>query len=98
MYCLDGASGDTVAPVRRRRLRQRAVVRLKEEGLPEGTVKWFSNEKGYGFISREGGDDVFVHHSKIAMEGYRSLMEGQRVEFEVEQGPKGLQATNVRML
>ena len=66
--------------------------------MPEGTVKWFSNEKGYGFISREGGDDVFVHHSKITMEGYRSLMEGQRVEFEVEQGPKGLQATNVRML
>jgi CspA family cold shock protein len=71
---------------------------LKEEGLPEGTVKWFSNEKGYGFISREGGDDVFVHHSKIDMEGYRSLTEGQRVEFEVEQGPKGLQATNVKML
>jgi CspA family cold shock protein len=75
-----------------------AVVRLEEEGLPEGTVKWFSNEKGYGFISREGGDDVFVHHSKIDMEGYRSLTEGQRVEFEVEQGPKGLQATNVKML
>jgi cold shock protein len=71
---------------------------LEEEGLPEGTVKWFSNEKGYGFISREGGDDVFVHHSKIDMEGYRSLTEGQRVEFEVEQGPKGLQATNVKML
>ncbi len=69
----------------------------KEEVLAEGTVKWFSNEKGYGFISREGGDDVFVHHSKIEMEGYRSLTEGQRVEFEVEQGPKGLQATNVRM-
>ena len=63
--------------------------------MPEGTVKWFSNEKGYGFISREGGDDVFVHQSKIEMEGYRSLTEGQRVEFEVEQGPKGLQATNV---
>jgi cold shock protein len=64
--------------------------------LAEGTVKWFSNEKGYGFIAREGGDDVFVHHSKIEMDGYRSLTEGQRVEFEVEEGPKGLQATNVR--
>jgi CspA family cold shock protein len=65
--------------------------------LAEGTVKWFSNEKGYGFIAREGADDVFVHHSKIEMEGYRSLTEGQRVEFEVEQGPKGPQATNVRL-
>ena len=75
----------------------RAVVRvLKEEVLAEGTVKWFSNEKGYGFIQRAEGDDVFVHHSKVEMEGYRSLAEGQRVEFEVEQGPKGLQATNVR--
>jgi cold shock protein len=71
---------------------------LKEEVLAEGTVKWFSNEKGFGFISREGGDDVFVHHSKIDMDGYRSLTEGQRVEFEVEEGPKGIQATNVKML
>jgi CspA family cold shock protein len=65
--------------------------------LAEGTVKWFSNEKGYGFISRDGGDDVFVHHSKINMDGYRSLMEGQRVEFDVEEGDKGLQATNVQL-
>jgi cold shock protein len=64
--------------------------------LAEGTVKWFSNEKGYGFIAREEGDDVFVHHSKIEMDGYRSLTEGQRVEFEVEEGPKGPQAANVR--
>ena len=72
---------------------------LREEGdVAQGTVKWFSNEKGYGFISREGGDDVFVHHSKIEMDGYRSLQEGQKVEFEVEEGPKGLQATNVHML
>jgi cold shock protein len=70
---------------------------VKEAVLAEGTVKWFSNEKGYGFIAREGADDVFVHHSKIEMEGYRSLTEGQRVEFEVEQGPKGPQATNVRL-
>ncbi len=65
--------------------------------MAEGTVKWFSNEKGYGFISPDEGDDVFVHHSKITMDGYRSLTEGQRVEFEVEQGDKGLQATNVSL-
>jgi cold shock protein len=63
--------------------------------LAEGTVKWFSNEKGYGFIEREGGDDVFVHFSAIAMDGYKSLTEGQRVSFEVVQGDKGLQAANV---
>ena len=66
--------------------------------MAEGTVKWFSNEKGYGFIAREGGEDVFVHHSAIEMEGYRSLAEGQRVEFEVVQGQKGLQAANVHLL
>ena len=60
-----------------------------------GTVKWFNGSKGYGFISRDGADDVFVHHSAIQMEGFRTLVEGQRVEFSVEQGPKGLQAVNV---
>ncbi len=60
-----------------------------------GTVKWFSNEKGYGFIAREEGEDVFVHFSAINMEGYKSLTEGQRVEFDVVQGSKGLQAANV---
>jgi CspA family cold shock protein len=64
--------------------------------LAEGTVKWFSNEKGYGFIEREGGDDVFVHFSAIAMEGYKSLTEGQRVTFDVVEGAKGLQAANVQ--
>jgi len=59
-------------------------------------VKWFSNEKGYGFIEREEGDDVFVHFSAINMEGYKTLTEGQRVEFEVVQGDKGLQAANVQ--
>jgi CspA family cold shock protein len=63
-----------------------------------GTVKWFSNAKGYGFIAREGGEDVFVHHTGIVMEGFKTLDEGQRVEFSVEQGPKGLQATNVTPL
>ena len=63
----------------------------------QGTVKWFNNAKGYGFIQPEtGGEDVFVHHSKIAMDGYRSLTEGQRVQFDVEQGDKGLQAVNVQ--
>jgi CspA family cold shock protein len=63
--------------------------------LAQGTVKWFSNEKGYGFIEREEGDDVFVHFSAIAMDGYKTLTEGQRVEFEIVQGDKGLQAANV---
>jgi cold shock protein len=69
-----------------------------EGNTAEGTVKWFSNEKGYGFIEREGGPDVFVHHSAIEMNGYRSLTEGQRVQFEVVQGDKGLQASNVKLL
>jgi CspA family cold shock protein len=63
--------------------------------LEQGTVKWFSNEKGFGFIEREGGDDVFVHFTAINSEGYKSLTEGQKVEFEVVQGPKGAQAANV---
>ena len=79
-----------------RRLGARAVICCKEERLPEGTVKWFSNEKGYGFIERSNGDDVFVHFSAITMDGYKSLTEGQRVQFEVVQGPKGAQAANVQ--
>lgn len=61
----------------------------------QGTVKWFNGDKGFGFIEREEGDDVFVHFSAIQGDGYRNLDEGQRVEFDVEQGPKGLQAANV---
>jgi cold shock protein len=60
-----------------------------------GTVKWFNNSKGYGFLAQENGPDVFVHHSAIQGEGYHSLEEGQKVEFSVEQGPKGLQAVLV---
>jgi CspA family cold shock protein len=60
-----------------------------------GTVKWFNDSKGFGFISREGGPDVFVHHSAIMGEGFRTLAENQEVEFEVVQGPKGAQAKNV---
>jgi len=61
----------------------------------QGAVKWFNNEKGFGFISRESGPDVFVHHTAILAEGYRSLNEGDRVSFEVVEGQKGLQARNV---
>lgn len=64
--------------------------------MPQGTVKWFSNEKGFGFIARPDGDDVFVHFSAIEGDGYRTLHEGQEVEFEVVDGPKGQQAANVR--
>ena len=66
--------------------------------MATGTVKWFNAEKGYGFISREGGSDLFVHYSAIEGSGYRSLEEGQAVEFEVTQGPKGDQAQSVRVL
>jgi len=63
-----------------------------------GTVKWFDDAKGFGFISRENGDDVFVHHSAIESQGFRSLNENQQVEFSVEQGPKGLRAAHVKAL
>ncbi len=66
--------------------------------MATGTVKWFSAEKGYGFISREGGSDLFVHYSAINGGGYRTLEEGQAVEFEVTKGPKGDQAQNVTLL
>ena len=63
--------------------------------MARGKVKWFSNQKGYGFITPENGKDVFVHFSAIQGDGYKSLEEGQEVEFEIEQGPKGEQATKV---
>jgi CspA family cold shock protein len=69
--------------------KEKYVDRLK------GTVKWFNNAKGYGFIGREGGPDVFVHYSAISSEGYKSLQEGDVVEFEIVQGQKGPQAANV---
>ena len=64
--------------------------------MAKGTVKWFNDAKGYGFIAQEGGKDVFVHHSAIVMDGFRSLAEGDSGEFEIVEGPKGLQAANVR--
>jgi cold shock protein len=64
--------------------------------MAQGTVKWFNDAKGFGFIAQEGGKDVFVHHTAIQQEGFRSLREGDRVEFDIVEGPKGLQAANVR--
>jgi cold shock protein len=66
--------------------------------MAQGTVKWFNSEKGFGFIQREGGDDVFVHFSAIQGDGYRSLEDGQRVEFDVAPGRKGEEAQNVRVV
>ena len=64
--------------------------------MATGTVKWFNDAKGFGFIAQEGGKDVFVHHTAISADGFRSLKEGERVEFDIVVGPKGLQAANVR--
>jgi CspA family cold shock protein len=97
-YTQEASKRSTAAPVvvaagryawRARKLCE--VVAVKEQG----TVKWFNASKGYGFIQRQTGEDVFVHFSAIQMDGYKSLNEGQAVEFEVTKGPKGLQAENV---
>ena len=64
--------------------------------MATGTVKWFNDAKGFGFIAQEGGKDVFVHHTAITADGFRSLKEGERVEFDIVEGPKGLQAANDR--
>lgn len=66
--------------------------------MAQGTVKWFNNEKGYGFIAVDGGEDVFVHFSAIEMDGYKSLSDGQRVEFEITRSQKGPQAERVRLI
>jgi len=74
---------------KQRKREQKQVERIK------GTVKWFNNAKGYGFLGRDGGPDVFIHYSAITSEGYKSLQEGDKVEFEIVQGEKGPQAANV---
>ena len=66
--------------------------------MPQGTVKWFKNEKGFGFIAQDGGPDVFVHHTAIQSQGFRSLQEGQQVQFNVVKGPTGWQAEHVQAL
>ena len=81
---------------RGRRERLTPLEERGHRGMAQGTVKWFNDAKGYGFISQEGGEDVFVHYNAIQAGGFKSLAEGDRVEFEVTRGPKGLQAANVR--
>jgi CspA family cold shock protein len=92
--------------LRHRRLRRRdraagglqdRTTEVRKCTVAQGTVKWFNSEKGYGFIAVDGGQDVFVHFSAIQMDGYKSLEDGQRVEFEIAQGNKGPQAENVRL-
>src|SRR5476649_420911 len=78
-------------PVQELQISYSEVVEVREQG----TVKWFNASKGYGFIQRQSGEDVFVHFSAIQMDGYKTLNEGQMVEFEVKQGPKGYQAESV---
>jgi CspA family cold shock protein len=82
---------------RRRGLARPSTTEVRKCTVAQGTVKWFNSEKGYGFIAVDGGQDVFVHFSAIQMDGYKTLEDGQRVEFEIAQGNKGPQAENVRL-
>ena len=82
-------------PARRAGFRAKSKLRRGKMSKEQGVVKWFNNEKGYGFIRRDSGDDVFVHHSAIQASGFKSLNEGDQVEFNVAKGPKGYQAQDV---
>ena len=96
---LGGPKRDALCERQERRKRGKAILNIEVVEVKEqGTVKWFNASKGYGFIQRQTGEDVFVHFSAIQMDGYKSLNEGQTVEFEVKKGPKGLQAENVTSL
>jgi CspA family cold shock protein len=75
-----------------------APKRREVVAMPQGRVKWFNDAKGFGFISQEGAEDVFVHYSAVQGSGFKTLAEGDQVEFEVTRGPKGLQASNVRKI
>jgi len=74
------------------------IAKKESKAMATGTVKWFNDTKGFGFIAQEGGEDVFCHQSAIQSDGFRTLAEGQVVEFDVNRGPKGLQAANVRVV
>src|SRR5688500_15279244 len=88
--------GIAAAAIKAERPAPRGVGESRSRKVANGTVKWFNEAKGFGFISQEGGEDVFVHFSTIQGDGFKTLNEGERVEFDVTQGPKGLQAANVR--
>ena len=94
----DAITADVVVQDESAWLENITVVRPAGKAQETGTVKWFNDAKGYGFISRQSGEDIFVHHSAVQTNGYRSLQEGQQVSFNVVKGSKGLQAENVRII
>jgi cold shock protein len=97
-FGLDPSILSALPPHSKANLLSRKFQRNKVQQMEQGTVKWFNDAKGYGFLSRASGDDVFVHFSAIQSSGFKSLQEGAAVQFEVTKGPKGLQAENVQLL